>query len=68
MIPVCLRLHNCCGEWEGWDPVNLFNRSSWVAIVTPTDRPKSLCNRCEIEVFGGVFLCCHVAFRIFLWV
>ena len=23
--------------------------------VTPTDRPKSVCNRCVIEVFGGVF-------------
>ena len=26
-----------------------------MAIVTPTDRPKSVRNRCEIEVFGGVF-------------
>ena len=29
---------------------------SWVAIVTPTDRPKSVRNRCVIEVFGGVFV------------
>ena len=32
-----------------------------MAIVTPTDRPKSVRNRCVIEVFGGVFvlsLCC----------
>ena len=27
-----------------------------MAIVTPTDRPKSVRNRCVIEVFGGVFL------------
>ena len=27
-----------------------------MAIVTQTDRPKSVCNRCEIEVFGGVFV------------
>ena len=27
-----------------------------MAIVTKTDRPKSVRNRCEIEVFGGVFL------------
>ena len=28
----------------------------WVAIVTPTDRPKSVRSRCVIEVFGGVFV------------
>ena len=50
----CPRLHNCCGEWEGWDPVNWFNHTSLVAIVTPTDRPKSVCNSCVIKVFGGV--------------
>ena len=27
-----------------------------MAIVTPTDRSKSVRNRCVIEVFGGVFL------------
>ena len=27
-----------------------------VAVVTPTDRPKSVRNRCVIEVFGGVLL------------
>ena len=47
---------------EGWNPVNWFNHTSWVAIVTPTDRPKSVRNRCVIESFDGVFLCCHVAF------
>ena len=26
----------------------------WVAVVTPTDRPKSVRNRCVIELFGGV--------------
>ena len=24
-----------------------------MAVVAPTDRPKSVCNRCVIEVFGG---------------
>ena len=37
-------------------PVNRFNHSSWVVVVTPTDRPKSVCNRCLIETFGGVFV------------
>ena len=27
-----------------------------MAIVTPTDSPKSVRNRCVIEVFGGVFV------------
>ena len=29
---------------------------SWVAVATPTDRPKSVCNHCVIIVFG-VFFC-----------
>ena len=40
----------------------LFNHSSWVAIVTPTDRPKSVRNRYVIEVFGGVFV-----LSLFFW-
>ena len=39
-----------------------------LTAVTPTDRPKSVRNRCVIEVFEGVFLCCHDAFWTFLWV
>ena len=35
-------------------PVNQVNHSSWVAVVTPTDRPKSVRNRCVIELFCGV--------------
>ena len=27
-----------------------------MAIVTPTDRPKSVRNRCVIDVFDGVFV------------
>ena len=46
-------LHGCCGEWEGWarKPVN---HTSWVAVVNPTDRPKSVRNRCVIELFCDV--------------
>ena len=36
-------------------PVSRFNNTSWVAVVTPTDRPKSFRNHCVIEVFGGFF-------------
>ena len=34
--------------------VNQVNHTSWVAVVTPTDRPKSVRNRCLIELFCGV--------------
>ena len=42
--------------------VNRFNHTSLVAIVTLTDRPKSVCNRCVIEVFGGVFMLSRCVF------
>ena len=45
----------------------MFNDTSWVDVVTPTDRPTSVHYRCVIEVFGGVFFCCHVDFWIFCW-
>ena len=35
-------------------PVKPVNHTSWVALVTPTDRPKSVRNRCLIDFFGGV--------------
>ena len=35
---------------------NRFNHTILVTIVTPTDRPKSVRNRCVIEVFGVVFV------------
>ena len=35
----------------GWVPVNRFNHTSWMAVGTPTDRVKSVRNRCVIEVF-----------------
>ena len=35
-------------------PVNQVNHTSWVAVVTPTDRPKSVRNCYVIELFCGV--------------
>ena len=32
------------------------NHASWVAVITPTDRPKSVCNRCLIEFFVALFV------------
>ena len=52
------------GRWAR-KPVN---HTSWVALVTPTDRPKSVRNRCLIELFLWRCLCCHFAlFDIFCW-
>ena len=38
------------------DPVNRFNHTSGVGIVTSTDHPKLVRNRCVIQVFCGVFV------------
>ena len=47
-------------------PKKRFNQTSWVAVVTQTSRPKSVRNRCFIEVFGGFFLlsCCFWDFSV----
>ena len=37
-------------------PVNQVNHTSWVAVVTPTDRPKSVRNLCVIELFVALFV------------
>ena len=37
-------------------PVNQVNHTNWVAIVNPTDRPKSVRNRCVIELFVALFV------------
>ena len=48
-------LLGCCGEWEG-GLVNQVNHTSWVAVVTPADRPKSVRNCCLIELFVALFV------------
>ena len=37
-------------------PINRFNQTRLVAVVTRADHPKSVRNGCVIEVFGGVFV------------
>ena len=37
-------------------PVIQVNHTSWVAVVTPTDRPKSVRNRCVLELFVALFV------------
>ena len=38
------------------------NHNSWMTVVTPTDNPKSVHNRCVIEVLVA-FLCCQFVFE-----
>ena len=64
LICVSFWLHGCCGKKEGCALVNRFIHASAMAVITPTDRPKSVHNRCVVEVLVA-FLCCHVAFWIF---
>ena len=52
-------LHIACSFREGWDPVNRFNHTSLVAVVTQTECPNSARNRCVIEDLIA-FLCNHV--------
>ena len=47
-------------------PINRL--TSWVVVVTPTDRPKSVRNRCVIELFLWRRLCCDFALLTFLLV
>ena len=52
------------GSGKVW-PVNQVNHTSWVAVVTPTDRPKSVRNRCVIELFVALFVLSLCPFDIF---
>ena len=49
-------------------PINQVNHTSLVAVVTSTDRPKSVCNCCVIELYLWRCLCCHFALLTFLLV
>ena len=44
--------------------VNRFNHTSGMTAVTPTDLPKSVRNRCVIEVFGSVFYVVTLLFYV----
>ena len=54
---------------ESWNvgPVNQVNHTSWVAVVTPNDRPKSGRNRYVIELFCGVVCVVTLPFWLFCW-
>ena len=52
---------------ERFGPVNQVNHTSWEAVVTPTDRPKSVRNRCVIEHFCGVVCVVTLPFWHYCW-
>ena len=58
-------LHGCCGSGKVGS-VNQVNHTSWVTVVTSTDRPKSFRNRYVIELFCGVG-CVSLSFWHFCW-
>ena len=52
------------GSWAR-KPVN---HTSWVAVVTPADRPKSVRNRCLIDFFVALFVLSLCPFDIYVGV
>ena len=57
------RLLRLVGRWAR----KAVNHTSWVALVTPTDRPKSVRNRCLIELFCGVVCVVTLPFWLSCW-
>ena len=53
ILCVSFWFHSCWEEWEGWvrKPVK---HSNWMIVVSPTNRPMSVCSRCVILHFGSV--------------
>ena len=51
---------------HGWWIIDLrFNHTNGLAVVTQTDRPKSVRNLCVIEFFGGAFCVVTLLFGFF---
>ena len=57
------RLLRGMGRWAR-KPVN---HTSWVTVVTPTDRPKSVHNCCLIELFCGIVCVVTLPLWHFCW-
>ena len=51
-VLLTMRLLRGVGRWA----INQVNHTSWVDVVTPTDRPKSVRNCCLIELFVTLFV------------
>ena len=51
----------------GWWACKPVNHKSWMAVVTPTDRPRLVRNRCLIELFCGIVCVVTLPFWHFCW-
>ena len=62
---ICL---NVCSQNDTNQPKSTveLGHTSWMTVVTATDRPTSVRNRCVIDVVGDVFVL-SIGFRIFCW-
>ena len=45
-----------------------FNHTRWMVIVTQTDRPRSIRNRCVIEAFRELFVLSFVFLLLLLFI
>ena len=66
-LNVCPFDYTAVAESGKVGPVNQVNHTSWVAVVTLTDRPKSVRNRCVIELFCDVVCVAALPFWHFCW-
>ena len=66
-LNVCLFDYTAVAGSGKVGPVNQVNNTSWVAVVTPIDRPKSVRNRCVIELFCGVVCVVTLPLWRFCW-
>ena len=53
---VLLVVHNRYGTWEGLALKFYVNHTCWMTVVAPADRPKSVRNRCVIELYCSGFV------------
>ena len=44
------------GSWKVWSLNLPLTHTGWMIVVAPTDRPKSVRNRCVVERFCSVFV------------
>ena len=56
ILNVCPFDYTAVAESGKVRPVKPVNHTSWVAVVTPTDRPKSVRSRCVIDLFVALFV------------
>ena len=64
---MCVLLITRLLGWGGGDLARKpVNHTSWMIVVTPSDRPKSVCTRCVIDLFGDVFVLSCCLFDIFV--